>query len=87
MTAPRHKTYPLLRYMPTYAGLPAAVLPPLIIVAAISVGIFGIYGAVPALILTITFRALYLWNPDAFAILRGAIGSISFLDRHLRLRP
>jgi len=82
-----HKTYPLLRYMPTYAGLPAAVLPLLILATALALAVFGLYGVVPAFLLTIAVRALYTWTPDAFFILRGALSAIPVLDRHWRLRP
>lgn len=87
MPGPSHKTYPLLRYMPTYVGLPAAMLPPLIIVSAIFMAMFGLMGAIPVLVLAVALRALYLWNPDSIAMLRGALGAISFIDRHMRLRP
>ena len=87
MSGRSHKTYPLLRYMPTYGGLPAGLIPPLILVSALLLGIFGLYGAVPALAATMALRGLYLWNPDALTILRGAIVALPSIDRYLRLRP
>ena len=84
---PTHKTYALLRYVPTYWDLPAPAIPVLIVLGAVFVALLGLYGLVVAVGATIVTRVAYQWNRDAFAIVRVVVASLAYLDRHRRLRP
>ena len=82
-----HKTYALLRYVPTYWELPAPAIPLLIIVGAVLVAIMGPYGFVAAGAVTVLMRVAYQWNTDVLAIVRVALSSLPYLDVHRRLHP
>ena len=82
-----HKTYALLRYVPTYWELPAPAIPLLIIVGAVFVALMGPYGFVAAGAVTVAMRVAYQWNTDVLAIVRVALASLPYLDRHRRLHP
>ena len=84
---PAHKTYALLRYVPTYWDLPAPAIPFLIVLGAVMVAFLGPYGFVVTAAITVTIRVAYQWNTDVFAIVRVALASLPFLDRHRRLHP
>ena len=87
MNAPAHKTYALLRYVPTYWDLPAPAIPILIVVGAVFVALLGAYGFVAIAAVTVAVRVAYQWNTDVFAILRVLLASLPYLDRHRRLHP
>lgn len=82
-----HKTYALLRYVPTYWELPAPAIPLLIVVGALLVAILGPYGFVATALVTVLLRLGYQWNTDVFAIVRVALGTLPFLGRRRRLHP
>ena len=82
-----HKTYALLRYVPTYWDLPAPAIPVLIVAGAVFVAVLGPYGFVAAAVAAVTLRVAYQWNTDVLAILRVAVATLPYLDRHGRLRP
>lgn len=86
MAGSPHKTYALLRYVPTYWDLPAPAIPALIVLGAVCVAVFGISGLLVGAGLTVATRVAYQWNRDVFAIVRAAIATLPFLDRHGRLR-
>lgn len=82
-----HKTYALLRYVPTYWDLPAPAIPFLIIIGAVLVAVMGPYGFLAAAAVTVAMRLSYQWNTDVFAIVRVAVATLPFLDRFGRLAP
>lgn len=83
----RHKTYALLRYVPTYWDLPAPAIPLLIVLGAIFVALLGPYGFVATGGVTVAMRIAYQWNTDVFAILRVTLASLPYLDRYGRVQP
>jgi len=87
MTAAGHKTYALLRYVPTYWDLPAPAIPLLLIAGAVLVAALGLYGILGAVALTLAVRLAYMWNADAPGIVRAMLASLAYLGRHRRLRP
>lgn len=82
-----HKTYALLRYVPTYWDLPAPAIPVLIVLGAVFVALFKAYGLVITAAVTVIMRVAYQWNTDVFAIVRVALASMPYFDRHRRLHP
>jgi hypothetical protein len=82
-----HKTYALLRYVPTYWDVPAPAIPLLLIAGAVLVATVGAYGILIAAALTLAVRLAYMWNTDAPGILRAMLASLAYLGRHRRLRP
>ena len=82
-----HSTYPMVRFVPTYGGIPTSVFPVLVIATAILLAVLGLWGALLAAFLTGFVRVAYLWNQDAFAILHTVLRTLPFLDRHCRLMP
>ena len=85
--ATRHKTYALLRYVPTYWDLPAPAIPVLIVLGAIFVAILKVHGLVATAALTVAIRVAYQWNRDVFRIVQVTVASLPFIDRHRRLLP
>lgn len=87
MPGPAHKTYALLRYVPTYWDLPAPAIPFLIVLGAVFVALLGAYGFVAIAAVTVAMRIAYQWNTDVFAIVRVTVACLPFLDRFRRLQP
>ena len=81
-----HKTYSLLRYVPTYWGLPSSAIPLLIVLGAVLTALLGLYGVAATVGVTYVLRLAFQWNDAALTVLRVTLQSLPLLDRHGRVR-
>ena len=81
-----HKTYSLLRYEPKYWGLKASAIPLLLVIGAVLTAVFGLYGVLATVASAWVLRIAFEWNDAALTVLRVAIQTIFYIDRHRRIR-
>ena len=83
---PEHKTYALLRYVPTYWGLPAQVIPVLLMVSTVLIGFLGLYGVASSVAVVAFARVTYAWDPAVLTIVRASLQTLLFLRTRRRIR-
>ena len=81
-----HKTYSLLRYEPRYWGLKASAIPLLLVLGAVLTAMFGLYGVLATAVCAWSLRVAFEWNDAALIVLRVAVQTLFYIDRHRRLR-
>jgi hypothetical protein len=81
-----NKTYSLLRYVPTYWGLPSSAIPLLIMLGAVLTALGGIYGVAATVGAGYVLRLAFQWNDAALTVLRVTLQSLALVDRHRRLK-